>query len=139
MTTRHAAACLLAAVSTVVTFGCASGNEEVIVTDAEGYRPQLAAALYATPPVLQLAQAEGLEMVALDEALNRDGRQNAAFVGFDSPEVVTYDLVVRDEQYVGGLPHLGGFGFGGFGTFGYGFGDYYNRSAVSTRSFTRTR
>ena len=123
------------ALASLTAAGCRSSNEVETVRDADGYEPQVALALATTPPIVR----DRVDVDSLELALSREGRGEAAFVGYDSPSIVTYDLVVRDYQRMGTGGY--GFGYGGFGHYGYGYVPFngYSRQAVSTRSFTRVR
>ena len=120
--------------------GCASSQPEPI-RDEMGYEPRVASALVMTPPVVK----DYVDTEAFDDVLARPGREQTAFLGYDSPTLMTLDVITRDYQgmgYTGG--GFGGYGSGGFGYYGFGggtggLGDYYSRRAISTRSFTRVR
>lgn len=109
--------------------GCASKSEPpapYVPRTAEGYEARPAAALAYSPGNL-----DAWESAELESALAREGRGNAAFVGYDLPTVSTYTLWVDDRQRTLGVGRA--WGGGGIQL------DNYERRAISTRSFVRHR
>ena len=128
-------ACLTAA-------GCASSEPPPHV-DADGYQPAAASALAFDPPIV-LAM---VDQRRLDAVLAREGRGEAAFLGYDTPTVQTYYMSTIDRQgtYAGGGYGFGyGYGVGLYGGYGFvgggaGFYDDHDRRVVVTESFQRVR
>ena len=131
---------LVLAAASLLVVGCASQSRTAAPArdadaDADGYRARPAAALVFDPPATQYVDPDRLA-----DALDRDGRGNSAVLGYDSPVVETSYVYVDDRQGFFGADL--GYGFGGYG---YGFGgfggryDNYERRAVSTREFVRSR
>lgn len=115
---------LLLLVGTAIA-GCASRRDQPARAEprsADGYLSRPAAALAWSPPA-----AGEIDPAEFDAILARDGRGQAAFLGYDLPTIQTLDVVVDDRQ------DRRWWGFTS------GWADRYDRRAMSTRSTVRYR